>query len=106
MSKPAVNGSSSLDVKEKAAIDKYKRSGGFDRARKEILQQWESSEQASAFRTRLESIVKAEIARDPSLLHRDRGKAATLIAGAVERYEHNDMTKFQNTTLPRDEKGS
>ena len=74
------------DASERAAIDRFKRSGGFDEARKEILKQWESSDLAPAFKARLESIVKSEIARDESLLLRDRGKAATLIAGAVERY--------------------
>ena len=39
----------------------------------------------TAFTTSLTELAETEIDRDPSLLSRDRGKAATLIEGAVDR---------------------
>lgn len=76
---------SSADDVEKRAITEFKRSGAFDRIRKETLHQWESSKDGIAFLSSLQAIVKADVERDPSLLARDRGKAATLIGGSVER---------------------
>lgn len=72
---------------EKVAIDKLKKSGDFDLIRKEVLRQWEASAEGAAFRARLRDIVTDEVNRDTGLLERDRGKAATLVAGAVERYD-------------------
>lgn len=70
---------------EKAAIDQFKKSGEFDTIRKETLRKWEASEDGIAFKAKLQTIVAAEVERDHSLLARDRGKAATLVGGAVER---------------------
>lgn len=76
-----------MSTEEKAAIDRFKRSGGFDAIRKDVLQTWEGMPQSETFKTRLHDIVKDEVQRDPGLLERDRGKAATLLAGVVERYD-------------------
>lgn len=79
------SGTPTVDAMEKAAIDQFKRSGDFDAVRKDTLRRWEASDDGSAFRKKLRAIVEAEVARDRSLLARDRGKAATLVGGAVER---------------------
>lgn len=74
-----------IDVAGKAAIEQFKRSGEFDTIRKDTLRKWEASEDGVAFRLKLQGIINKEVERDPSLLARDRGKAATLVGGAVER---------------------
>lgn len=77
---------SSPEVLEKAAILEFKRSGDFDKVRRETLRAWESSaEGGSSFLAKLRTVVQEEVRRDGSLLARDRGKAATLLGGAVER---------------------
>ena len=50
------------------------------------------------FITSLEDLAEAEIDRDPSLLSRDRGKAATLMQGAVDR---SNIYKTVETSLDR-----
>ena len=73
------------EAAEKHAMTEFKRSGTFDKIRKDTLRSWESSDEGVAFLAKLKGIVTSEIERDPSLLARDRGKAATLIGGSVER---------------------
>lgn len=76
---------SASDAIERVAIDQFKKSGEFDTIRKDTLRKWEASEDGIAFKSKLQAIVTAEVERDHSLLARDRGKAATLVGGAVER---------------------
>lgn len=73
------------EMLEKAAIEKFKRSGEFDVVRKSILRDWETSDDGVAFKEKLRKIVETEIKRDHTLQARDRGKAATLVGGVVER---------------------
>lgn len=47
--------------------------------------QFTESEEKAAFSKSLHELAEAEIDRDPSLLSRDRGKAATLMQGVVDR---------------------
>lgn len=73
------------EAAEKAAIVAFKRSGDFDIIRKETLRKWQESPDGLAFHEKLKNIVDKEVERDHSLLARDRGKAATLLGGSVER---------------------
>ncbi len=68
-----------------AYITAFKRKGHFDALRKELLGAFESSPANDDLSERLRRVVDGEVERDPSLLARDRSKAATLIAGAVDR---------------------
>ncbi|KAL8716083.1 MAG: hypothetical protein Q9225_006232 [Loekoesia sp. 1 TL-2023] len=65
----------------------------YDRADKEPVQDAKKS-----FNNRLNELADAEIDRDPSLLSRDRGKAATLMHGAVDR---SDIYKSVELSLDR-----
>ncbi|CCG81659.1 Set1 complex component shg1 [Taphrina deformans PYCC 5710] len=73
------------EAAEKAAIIEFKRSGDFDIIRKETLRKWQESSDGLAFHEKLKNIVDKEVERDRTLLARDRGKAATLLGGSVER---------------------
>lgn len=79
------DGAAGTEAFAKAAIERFKRSGDFDTIRRETLRGWTDSADGVAFRDKLRAIVEAEVARDAGLLTRDRGKAATLVGGAVER---------------------
>nr|KMM71622.1 hypothetical protein CPAG_07925 [Coccidioides posadasii RMSCC 3488] len=75
---------------QRAAIDNllysFKKKGGFDAARKKIWAEFNNdSEAKKSFIVSLIEMAESEIERDPSLLSRERGKAATLIEGAVDR---------------------
>ncbi|KAI2295304.1 hypothetical protein LOZ03_001171 [Ophidiomyces ophidiicola] len=63
----------------------FKKKGGFDNARKKIWAEFNESEAKKSFIESLTQMAESEIERDTSLLSRERGKAATLIEGAVDR---------------------
>jgi len=62
-----------------------KKKGEYDALRKQVWSQFVESEEKATFTNSLHELAEAEIDRDPSLLSRDRGKAATLMQGAVDR---------------------
>ncbi|KAL1954484.1 hypothetical protein VTO42DRAFT_1126 [Malbranchea cinnamomea] len=78
-----------ISTAQRAAVDsllcKFKKRGGFDITRKQIWAGFNESEAKSRFTASLNEMAESEIQRDPSLLSRERGKAATLIEGAVDR---------------------
>lgn len=78
-----------LNSAQRSSIDSLlhtiKKKGEYDALRKQVWSQFSESEQKAAFTKSLHEIAEAEIDRDPSLLSRDRGKAATLMQGAVDR---------------------
>ncbi|KIX08492.1 uncharacterized protein Z518_03148 [Rhinocladiella mackenziei CBS 650.93] len=77
-------------VKDKRlAIDalllKFKKQGGYDSLRKQVWASYNTSDAKTALTDQIHAIAEAEIEKDPNLLTRERGKAATLIQGAVDR---------------------
>ncbi|KAJ5620648.1 hypothetical protein N7510_004632, partial [Penicillium lagena] len=72
-----------------AAIDKllhsFKKKGGFDSVRKKIWAEFNEGDSKTKFTDQLIALAESEIDREPALLSRERGKAATLIEGAVDR---------------------
>ncbi|KAF3483196.1 uncharacterized protein GIQ15_02520 [Arthroderma uncinatum] len=78
-----------VSTTQRATIDNllyfFKKKGGFDAVRKEVWAKFNDSEAKDSFTASLTEMAESEIERDPSLLSRERGKAATLISGAVDR---------------------
>lgn len=78
-----------LNSTQRSSIDgllhTIKKKGEYDALRKQVWSQFAESEEKAAFTKSLHELAEAEIDRDPSLLSRDRGKAATLMQGAVDR---------------------
>ncbi|KAL8763202.1 MAG: hypothetical protein Q9184_000919 [Pyrenodesmia sp. 2 TL-2023] len=75
-----------------------KKKGHYDTVRKNVWSQFVESDANNNFKDRLHELADAEIDRDPSLLSRDRGKAATLMQGAVDR---SDVYKTVEVSLDR-----
>ncbi|RHZ64266.1 BOD1/SHG1 domain-containing protein [Aspergillus thermomutatus] len=63
----------------------FKKKGGFDNVRKKIWAEFHDGEARAEFTKLLIELAESEIDREPELLSRERGKAATLIEGAVDR---------------------
>ncbi|KAF4207170.1 hypothetical protein CNMCM8927_003741 [Aspergillus lentulus] len=63
----------------------FKKKGGFDNVRKKIWAEFHDGEARAEFTKLLIELAESEIEREPELLSRERGKAATLIEGAVDR---------------------
>ncbi|OJD13107.1 hypothetical protein AJ78_06389, partial [Emergomyces pasteurianus Ep9510] len=78
-----------LSAAQRSSIDgllyAFKKKGGFDSVRKKIWAEFSESEAKNSLTSSLIEMAESEIDRDPSLLSRERGKAATLIEGAVDR---------------------
>ncbi|KAI9698771.1 MAG: hypothetical protein M1836_003881 [Candelina mexicana] len=78
-----------LSTAKRSAIDSllhiFKKNGGFDSSRKRVWADFVEDDAKTRFTTSLTDLAESELERDSSLLSRDRGKAATLIEGAVDR---------------------
>ncbi|OQD78169.1 hypothetical protein PENDEC_c001G04324 [Penicillium decumbens] len=78
-----------LSATQHAAIDKllhsFKKKGGFDNVRKQLWAEFNDGEYKTKFTNQLIALAESEIEREPAHLSRERGKAATLIEGAVDR---------------------
>ncbi|KAJ6116713.1 hypothetical protein N7512_006438 [Penicillium capsulatum] len=77
-----------ITAAQQTVIDKllhsFKKKGGFDSTRKQIWAEFNSSHKTN-FTNQLVALAESEIEREPAHLSRERGKAATLIEGAVDR---------------------
>ncbi|KAI4243357.1 MAG: hypothetical protein L6R40_003529 [Gallowayella cf. fulva] len=78
-----------LNATQRSTIDgllhTIKKKGEYDTLRKTVYSRFEDSDAKIDLINRLNELADAEIDRDPSLLSRDRRKAATLMQGAVDR---------------------
>ncbi|GAM33371.1 hypothetical protein TCE0_004r00221 [Talaromyces pinophilus] len=82
----------------------FKKKGGFDNYRKKIWADFDNSEFKAKFTNALQELAEKEIEREPAHLSRDRGKAATLIEGAVDRSDiykntEHDLESFMTQHL-------
>ncbi|KAL4754940.1 complex proteins associated with Set1p component shg1-domain-containing protein [Aspergillus terricola var. indicus] len=77
-------------------LHSFKKKGGFDHIRKKVWSEFHDGEGKEEFTRRLTEIAESEIEREPQLLSREQGKAATLIEGAVDR---SDIYKTVEKTL-------
>lgn len=64
---------------------KFKKGGGYDKLRKQVWAAYNTPETKESLSIKISSVADAEIEKLPQLLSRERGKAATLIQGAVDR---------------------
>ncbi|KAL9577663.1 MAG: hypothetical protein Q9212_006220 [Teloschistes hypoglaucus] len=78
-----------LNATQRSAIDSllhtFKKKGEYDVLRKKVWAQYLESEEKQRFNDSINELAEAEIDRDSSFLSRERGKAATLMQGAVDR---------------------
>ncbi|KAK4692162.1 hypothetical protein P7C71_g4989, partial [Lecanoromycetidae sp. Uapishka_2] len=95
-----------LNSAQRSSIDgllhTFKKKGEYDALRKQVWSQFEESEEKIAFTKSLHELAEEEIDRDPSLLSRDRSKAATLMQGAVDRSEiYKDVEKALDVLIAK-----
>ncbi|RMZ89259.1 hypothetical protein DV736_g3509, partial [Chaetothyriales sp. CBS 134916] len=78
-----------LVKEQRVAVDslllKFKKQGGYDALRKDVWKSFITSDAKTALTDQIHGVAEAEIDKNPSLLSRERGKAATLIQGALDR---------------------
>ncbi|KAI5955933.1 hypothetical protein KGF54_001435 [Candida jiufengensis] len=61
----------------------YKKNGTFDNQRKELLENFKSSETYNNLLLKLQIMIESKIKNDPSILMKNKGKMAALIQGEI-----------------------
>ena len=64
---------------------RFKKQGGYDTLRKQVWSAYANQDTKDALSEAIREVADIEIDKNPSLLARDRSKAATLMQGAVDR---------------------
>ncbi|KAE9985747.1 hypothetical protein BLS_005713 [Venturia inaequalis] len=70
-----------------ALLNTFRKSGEFDKLRKAIFTQFETSSAKTSMKDAIERLAESEVDRQPNLLSKERRQAVALIEGAVERSE-------------------
>lgn len=70
----------------KQLIDEFKKSGEFDRLRRELLSQFQHSDRIAAFKSRVEDIARQRLASDPKLIHMPHDTIHRELMGEIDRY--------------------
>ncbi|QDS77423.1 hypothetical protein FKW77_006594 [Venturia effusa] len=68
-----------------ALLNTFRKSGEFDKLRKAIFTQFETSSAKTSMKDAIEKLAESEVDRQPNLLSKERRQAVALIEGAVER---------------------
>ncbi|KAI9574509.1 hypothetical protein HD554DRAFT_2011676, partial [Boletus coccyginus] len=64
----------------------FKKSGEFDRLRRELLTQFQHSERIASFQSRVEDIARQRLASDPNLITQPRDAVHHELMGEIDRY--------------------
>ncbi|KAI0637764.1 hypothetical protein C8Q77DRAFT_1153480 [Trametes polyzona] len=67
-------------------VEEFKKSGEFDRLRRELLKDFRQSEGVAAFLARVEDIAKQKLASDPKLQYMPEATVTREIMQELERY--------------------
>ncbi|KAI6164992.1 hypothetical protein EDD17DRAFT_1473872, partial [Pisolithus thermaeus] len=68
------------------AYSRFKKSGEFDRLRRELLSQFQHSDRIAAFKSRVEDIARQRLASDPKLIHMPHDTIHRELMGEIDRY--------------------
>lgn len=83
----------------------FKKRGQFDALRKEFFQRLLSDPAHTQLQESIRTLAMAELSQDKALRARDRGKAASLLEGVMERGEiYEDVTKYFDASLEAERK--
>ncbi|KIJ70463.1 hypothetical protein HYDPIDRAFT_105193 [Hydnomerulius pinastri MD-312] len=70
----------------KQLVDEFKKSGEFDRLRRELLAQFQSSDRIATFKSRVDDIARQRLASDPKLVHMPHDTVHRELVGEIDRY--------------------
>lgn len=95
-----LNNSEMKDSKE--LTDIYKKNGSFDQQRKELLENFKTSETHSNLLLKLKLMVESKVKQDPSLLTKNKGKMAALIQGEIISQHNMDGSNSLLSIVDKD----
>ncbi|KAI0643752.1 hypothetical protein C8Q79DRAFT_976553 [Trametes meyenii] len=92
-------------------VEEFKKSGEFDRLRRELLKEFRQSEGMAALLARVEDIAKQKLASDPKLQYMPEVNVTREIMQELERYPIveravNDVPSLSNATFASGVRGS
>ncbi|KAG0702325.1 hypothetical protein DFH29DRAFT_921903 [Suillus ampliporus] len=67
-------------------IDEFKKSGEFDRLRRELLSHFQRSDRTEAFKSRVDDIARQRLSSDPKLISMPNDAVQRELLGEIDRY--------------------
>ncbi|KAG1907508.1 uncharacterized protein F5891DRAFT_991539 [Suillus fuscotomentosus] len=67
-------------------IDEFKKSGEFDRLRRDLLSHFQRSERTEAFKSRVDDIARQRLSSDPKLISMPNDAIQRELLGEIDRY--------------------
>ncbi|KAG1753730.1 uncharacterized protein EDB91DRAFT_1044084 [Suillus paluster] len=67
-------------------IDEFKKSGEFDRLRRELLSHFQRSDRTEAFKSRVDDIARQRLSSDPKLISMPNDAIQRELLGEIDRY--------------------
>ncbi|KAF8450340.1 hypothetical protein L210DRAFT_3639472 [Boletus edulis BED1] len=65
---------------------RFKKSGEFDRLRRELLTQFQRSERIASLQSRVDDIARQRLASDPNLMNQSQEAIYRELMGEIDRY--------------------
>ncbi|KIM67836.1 hypothetical protein SCLCIDRAFT_46662, partial [Scleroderma citrinum Foug A] len=70
----------------KQLVDEFKKSGEFDRLRRELFTQFQRSDRIAAFKSRVDDIARQRLASDHKLIQMPHDAVHRELMGEIDRY--------------------
>lgn len=67
-------------------IDEFKKSGEFDRLRRDLLSHFQRSDRTEAFKSRVDDIARQRLSSDPKLISMPNDAIQRELLGEIDRY--------------------
>lgn len=67
-------------------IDEFKKSGEFDRLRRDLLSHFQRSDRTDAFKSRVDDIARQRLSSDPKLISMPNDAVQRELLGEIDRY--------------------
>ncbi|KAG1892807.1 hypothetical protein F4604DRAFT_1701634 [Suillus subluteus] len=67
-------------------IDEFKKSGEFDRLRRDLLSHFQRSDRTEAFKSRVDDIARQRLSSDPKLISMPNDAVQRELLGEIDRY--------------------
>ncbi|KAG1773898.1 hypothetical protein EDD22DRAFT_857058 [Suillus occidentalis] len=67
-------------------IDEFKKSGEFDRLRRDLLSHFQRSDRTDAFKSRVDDIARQRLSSDPKLISMPNDAIQRELLGEIDRY--------------------
>ncbi|KAG0702320.1 hypothetical protein DFH29DRAFT_504610 [Suillus ampliporus] len=75
-------------------IDEFKKSGEFDRLRRELLSHFQRSDRTEAFKSHVDDIARQRLSSDPKLISMPNDAVQRELLGEIDRFARSNCKRF------------